>query len=116
MPAPLTNAPGPTNNPEALVQRHRLSRTARAVAAVACILLTLAAPAGAMPADNGPPPSTTSQRSAAPTVVRETVLRPDDGPGALALVVIGVGAAAALLGAGYLGARLAIRNSRLRAG
>lgn len=95
---------------------HRLIRTARTVAAAACILLTLAPPAGAMPADNGPPPSTTQQRAAAPTVIKETIVRADGGPGTLTLVVIAVGATTALLGAGYLGARLATRNSRLRAG
>jgi hypothetical protein len=99
------------------VQLHRLIGTARAIAATACILLALAAPAGAMPADNGPPPSTNPNGTAtAPTVVKETIVRPDDGPGMLALVVIGVGAGTALLGAGYVGARLATRNSSLGAG
>jgi hypothetical protein len=97
------------------VQLHRLIPTARAIAATACILLALAAPAGAMPADNGPPPSTNPNRTATPTVIKETIVRPEDGPDTLALVVIGVGAATALLGAGYLGARLATRNSSLGA-
>jgi hypothetical protein len=99
------------------VQLHRLTHAARALAAAACILLALAASAGAMPADNGPPPSTTARTAAArPTVIRETVVRRDGGPGTLALVAIGVGAATALVAAGYIGARLATRNSTLRAG
>jgi hypothetical protein len=99
------------------VQPHRLIRAARAVAAAACILLALAAPAGAMPADNGPPPSTTHNPGAKPTIVRETVVRPaNGGPTTLAFVVIGAGAAAALLGAGYLGARIATRGGRLHVG
>ena len=49
--------------------------------------------------------------SPAPTVVRETVLQPaSGGPDTITLVLIGIGAAAALLGAGYLGARIAIRG------
>lgn len=98
------------------MQLHRLIRTARALAAAACILLLLAVPAGAMPADNGPSPATTQHRTAAPTVVKQTVVRSADGPDTLALVIIGVGAGAALLGAGYLGARIATRNTRVRAG
>ena len=78
------------------MQLHRLTHAARALAAAACILLALAASAGAMPADNGPPPSTTARTAAArPTVIRETVVRRDGGPGTLALVAIGVGAATA---------------------
>jgi hypothetical protein len=93
---------------------HRSIRTARALAAAACILLALAAPAGAMPADNGPSPATAQARTtAAPTVVKQTVVRQTDRPNTLALVVIGAGAVAALLGAGYLGARIATRNARL---
>jgi hypothetical protein len=69
-----------------------------------------------MPADNGPPRSTNPNGTATPTVVKETIVRPEDSPGTLALVVIGVGAATALLGAGYVGARLATRNSSLGAG
>jgi hypothetical protein len=46
-----------------------------------------------------------------PTVVKQTVVRPDDGgPDTIALVLIGIGGAAALLGAAYLGGRIAIRT------
>ena len=92
---------------------HRLVPAIRALAAATCILLALAVPAGAMPADNARPGSTHTGTTA-PTVVRETVVRPADGPGTLGFVVTGVGAAAALLGAGYLGARIATRNARVR--
>ena len=91
---------------------HHLTRTARALAAAACVLLVLCAAAGAMPADNGP----SQDAIATPTVVKQTVVRPADGPDTLALVIIGVGAVAALLGAGYLGARIATRNTRVHAG
>jgi hypothetical protein len=54
-------------------------------------------------------------QSPAPTVVKERILQPaDDGPDTITLVLIGIGAGAALLGAGYLGARVATRTSRTR--
>jgi hypothetical protein len=54
--------------------------------------------------------------SPAPTVVRTTFVPPSHhGPNTMTLVFIGVGAASALLGAGYLGARIALRTaSRIR--
>ena len=94
---------------------HRLVHASRALAAAAWMLLALAVPAGAMPADNVRPRATHTG-SSAPTVVRETVVRSADGPGTLGFVVIGVGAAAALLGAGYLGARIATRKATVRTG
>jgi hypothetical protein len=92
----------------------RIARSACALAASACVLLAIAAGAKARPADTWPQP--TLHNSPAPTVVRETVLRPaDGGPDTITLVLIATGATAALLGAGYLGARIAVRTSRTRA-
>jgi hypothetical protein len=85
-----------------------LARSTCALAASMCIVLALASAAPARTADSRPQP--TVHNSSVPTVVKETVLRPaDGGPDALVLVLIGLGAATALLGAGYLGARIAIR-------
>ena len=90
----------------------RLARSVCALAASACILLAIAAAAAARPADTWPQPVV--HNSPAPTVVRETVLQPaNGGPDTIALVLIGIAAAAALLGAGYLGARIATRASRV---
>jgi hypothetical protein len=87
----------------------RLARSTCALAASACILLLIAAAAVARPADTWPQAAV--DKTPAPTVVKETVLQPaNGGPDTTALVLIGVGAAAALLGAGYLGARIAIRG------
>ena len=89
----------------------RLARSLGALAASACVLLVLAAAATARPADTWPQPVV--HNSPVPTVVKETVLQPaNGGPDTMTLVLIGIGAAAALLGAGYLGARVAIRTSR----
>ena len=89
----------------------RLARSLCALAASACILLALAAAATARPADTWPQP--VLHNSPATTVVKETVLRPaNGGPDTLAFVLIGIGASAALLGAGYLGARIATRTYR----
>ena len=92
----------------------RISRCACALAASACVLLAIAAAAQARPADTWPQPVVHS--SPAPTVVKETVLRPaGNGPDTTTLVLIATAATAALLGAGYLGARIAVRASRARA-
>jgi hypothetical protein len=89
----------------------RIARGACALAASAYILLAIAAAAQARPADTWPQP--VLHNSPAPTVVKETVLQPaDSGPDTITLVLIATGAAAALLGAGYLGARIAVRTSR----
>jgi hypothetical protein len=81
---------------------------AAALAAMACILLALAVSAQARIADT---PQPVVHNSPAPTVVKETVLQPaNGGPDTITLLLIGIGAAAALLGAGYLGARIAIRG------
>ncbi len=90
----------------------RFARSVCAMAASACIVLAIAAAATARPADTWPQPVV--QNSPAPTVVRETVLQPaNGGPDTIALVLIGIAAAAALLGAGYLGARIATRTSHV---
>lgn len=89
----------------------RLARSLGALAASACVVLALAAAATARPADTWPQPVV--HDSPAPNVVKETILRPaNSGPDTLALVLIGIGAGAALLGAGYLGARIATRTYR----
>ena len=86
----------------------RLARSVCALAALACISLAIAAAATARSPTPGPSPS--FYNSPAP-IVKETVLQPaDGGPDTLALVLIGIGAAAALLGAGYLGVRIATRT------
>jgi hypothetical protein len=93
----------------------RLAHSACALVASACIVLALAATAVARPGDTWPQPVV--HNSPAPTVVKETVLQPvDDGPDTIALVLIGIGAGAALLGAGYLGARIATRGPASRPG
>jgi hypothetical protein len=85
-----------------------------ALAASACIVLALAAAAQARPADTWPQPVV--HNSPAPTIVKEALLQPaSDGLDTITLVLIATGAAAALLGAGYLGARIALRTSRTRA-
>jgi hypothetical protein len=92
----------------------RLKRGVCALAASACVLLAIAAAASARPADTWPQPVV--HNSPAPTVVKETLLRPaTNGPDTITLVLIAAGAAAALLGAGYLGARIATRTARTRA-
>jgi hypothetical protein len=95
-----------------MARSHLTSHLARSICALAasmCILLALASAAPARTADSQPQP--TVHNSTLPTVVRETVLRPaNGGPDTIDLVLIGLGAAAALLGAGYLGARIAIRG------
>lgn len=92
----------------------RIARAACTLAASACVVLAIGAGAQARPADTWPQPVV--HNSPAPTVVKQTLLRPaNDGPNTITLVLIATGAAAALLGAGYLGARVAVRTSRTRA-
>ena len=89
--------------------RSRLARRLCALAASACVVLALAAAATARPADTWPQPVV--HNSPAPTVVKETILQPRQRRPRHAHAPIGIGAAAALLGAGYLGARIATRTS-----
>ena len=97
---------------------HSLTRwtiaSASALAAMTCIVLALAAAAGAVPGENVGPPHTGSRAVATPTIVRETVVRPNHGTDAIVFVLLGVGTVAAMLGAGYLGARIAVRATRAR--
>jgi hypothetical protein len=86
----------------------RLKRAAAALSGAACVLLAIAVTAQARVAD-APRPVV---RSSAPTIVRETILRPSgDSPDTITFVLIGIGMAAALVGAAYLGARIATRTS-----
>jgi hypothetical protein len=85
-----------------------------ALAAMACVLLALAATAGAVPAQDVGSAPKGPRAVATPTVVRETVVRPGQGTDAIVFVLIGVGTVAAMLGAGYLGARIAVRANRAR--
>jgi hypothetical protein len=97
---------------------HRLIRqsirAAGALAATAGILLALAATAGAVPADNVGHQKSASRAVAAPTVVKETLVRPGHGTDAIVFVLIGVGTVVAMLGAGYMGARIATRTTHVR--
>jgi hypothetical protein len=92
---------------------HRSLKAARALGAMAAILLILAATATARPADQGPKtPATPSDL--APTIVKETVVAPGKGgPDTIVWVLMGVGVGAAVLGAGYLGARIATRTGHV---
>jgi hypothetical protein len=80
-----------------------------ALAAMVCILLALAATAGAVPTENVGPPRNGPRAVATPTIVRETVVRPSQDADAIVFVLLGVGTVVATLAAGYLGARLAVR-------
>jgi hypothetical protein len=89
---------------------YRFLKGACALGAMAAILLVLAATASARPADPGPG----IRPLPAPTIVKETVTAPGNGgPDTIVWVLIGVGTGAALLGAGYLGARIATRTSHV---
>ncbi len=92
----------------------RSVRAACALAATACTLLVLAAAAGAVPMENVGPQSNASNAVPAPTIVRETVVQPAGGTDAIVFVLIGVGTLVAMLAAGYLGARMAVRATRAR--
>jgi hypothetical protein len=96
---------------------HRLTREflngAAALAAMACILLALAATAGAAPDDKVGPPKSASRAVGTPTVVKQTVVR-GGGTGAIVFVLIGIATGMAVLGAGYLGVRRATRSAHVR--
>ena len=99
------------------MQLHRLNHAARRHTASALVMVALvalavvAAPAGARPEYI---PQTSPHQATTP-VVAQTIAPPDDqGIGTLGFVLIGVAAGAAILGAGYLGARIATRPSKLR--
>jgi hypothetical protein len=89
---------------------HRSINGVCALGAMAGILLVLAVTASARPIDTGPGP----QSVPSPTIIKETVVAPaGGGPDTIAWVLIAVAAGAALIGAGYLGARIAIRISNV---
>jgi hypothetical protein len=88
---------------------HRSIHGICALGAMAAILLVLAVTASARPIDTSQPPP--SQ-----TIIHETVVSPDGaGPDTIAWVLIAIATGAALIGAGYLGARIAIRTTNVRA-
>jgi hypothetical protein len=79
---------------------------------MAAILLVLTATAGARPLDSNASRPFQSRTAPAPTIIKETVVQPAGGaPSPIVFVLIGVGAGTALLGAGYLGARIALRTT-----
>jgi hypothetical protein len=91
---------------------HRSINGVCALGATAAILLVLAVTASARPIDTGPRP----QSAPAPTIIEKTDVAPAaGGPGTIAWVLIAGAAGAALIGAGYLGACIAIRMSKVRA-
>jgi hypothetical protein len=96
------------------VRLHRLTQQflngAIALTAVACILLALAATAGAVPGENVGPRKP-SRAVPTPTIIKETVVRPSAGTDAIVFVLIGVGAVVSMLGAGYVGGRIATRTT-----
>jgi hypothetical protein len=89
-----------------------LQRAAWVVAATAFTVLATAASASARLIDEFPLYTKTAPR----TTVKETVIRTVEGPSTLAYVLVAVGVCIALVAAGYLGARLAIRGTRAEVG
>jgi hypothetical protein len=88
--------------------RRRIRDACLLVASVS-ILLAFAAGAAAHTADTSRP---VVHMSPAPTLVKETVVQPGGrAPSTITLVLVRIAAAAAALGAGYLGARIALRTS-----
>jgi hypothetical protein len=89
---------------------HRVTTTTvrrlGALAVALLIALVPAAPAGAMPYDNERPPAPPARHVVTPTVVRETIVRPTADIPLTVLVLAGAGVIVAMLGAGYLGARM----------
>jgi hypothetical protein len=86
-------------------------RGAFTLAAMACVLLAMATTAAAVPTENVGHHGAV----ATPTVVKETVVGPGGGTGAMVFVLFGAGTVVATLGAGYLGARVATRRTPPRA-
>jgi hypothetical protein len=90
---------------------HRSATGICTLGAIVGILLVLAVAASAMPIDNGRP---APPASSPPTVIHETVVAPaGHGLDPVAWVLISVAAGAAIVGAGYLGARIAIRMTNV---
>jgi hypothetical protein len=89
----------------------RSLRAARALTATAILLLVLAAGAGARPID----PPLPQRTPTAPTIVKEIVTQPhDSGPSTIVSMLIGAGAGAALISAGFLGVRVVTRTTNMR--
>ena len=90
---------------------HRLTTTTvrrlSALAVALLIALVPAVPAGAMPYDSERPAAPPPDHAITPTVVKETIVRPTADVPITVLVLAGGGIALAMLGAGYLGARMA---------
>jgi poly(3-hydroxybutyrate) depolymerase len=80
-----------------------------AVLAAAALACAVAAPASAMPTDDGP--RVVAHAHHAPAIAPAS----DDGTPALVFVLIGCGAAAALGAGGYMGARSVTRRMSPRA-
>ncbi len=90
----------------------RSRRSAGALAAIAATLLVLTTTAGARPLDPNTSRPFQSRTAPAPTIVKEAVVQPAGGaPSPIVFALIGVGAGAALLGAAYLGVRIALRTT-----
>jgi type IV secretory pathway VirB2 component (pilin) len=89
-----------------------LKREAYVVAATVVIVLATAATASARLIDQFPRYSSTAPRP----IVRETVVHTVEGPTTLAYVLVAVGVCIALIFAGYLGARLALRRPPAQVG
>jgi hypothetical protein len=93
---------------------HRPLPALAAVLAACALLLATAAVAAAQPYDNVP--HRVVPRATPAPVVTETVVRvAHDGPNTPVIALAGIGTVLALLGAGYLGARIATRPRKLPA-
>jgi hypothetical protein len=91
---------------------HRSIHGVCALGAIAAILLVLAVTASARPIDTAGPQL---RPHGSGTTIYETVVRPGGGgPDTIAWVLMAVATGAALIGAGYLGARIAIRTTNVR--
>ncbi len=91
-------------------------RAANAFVLLACALLLAAAPAVARVAYDAPigtPPAHARTVPARPIIIKATAAQHDNGGlGTLGFALIAAGAVAALVGAGYLGARIASNHGQ----
>jgi hypothetical protein len=87
---------------------------AGALTTMSCILLVLASLASAAPFENAGQRESASRAVPAPTIVREIVVRPSAHTSTAVYVFICVGGVVAMLGAAYLGARIAMRTAGAR--
>lgn len=89
-------------------------RATNALVLVVCALLLATTPAAARVANDAPlgTPAAHAQTAPRPIIIKDTLARDNNGGlGTLGFALITVGAVAALLGAGYLGARIASNHS-----